>query len=743
MSIVIADNTHPYFSLLRKKEHIDKDGHEWFDKEKEIPLIKLERIYRFNKFANTREFKRSGLHWMKYGKYTNAPKGHPEYRKFWDRETERCLHGMWVGDVYCPPKMYFYLNYLPIKRVPSKDYLELHPSAPRNIPVVEFPAFWEIDYAWWNFVTYSEQQGVLGNKNCHKVVLKTRQGGFSFKEAADGVYNYTFYKNLINKYFAATESYLVKDGIFNKVENMLNHLNQHTIWKQQRRIKDNTYHKKGSYWSKVGKHEKGRKNELIAQVMDHPDKARGGNSVKITFEEAGNNKYLLEAWMTTLPQVTKGGITTGFMTAFGTGGTKEAEYLEGLEEMFYNPNGYKAIAFDNIWESGMQDTECGFFVPMHYTMENCMDDDCNLDWDMAQNEIDTDRTAMSGTKMFEHHKAENPITPTEALTRVASSLFSKDVIAKQRIKVENSKRIKSLLVSGTLLEYTTDEGMEVKFRPEKDLDIIDEYPINQNNLSQRGGLVIEQQPYKDPKGNIPEDMYVIGFDPYYKDQAPNSPSIGGVRVFKVPNKSDNRPNDKFVAWMDMRPERKSILWKKIILLAIYYNAKIYFEIDGGGQNFFEWCRDDEWAKRVNAIDYLAYEPESISRKENMGTQRNRAYGVKKSGIAQKTLERFANWMDEVRAIDMEGEEVKNAHRQYDVGLLKECQMHKDDGNFDRISSAELCILGRDEIVSKMYESKDMDDFFNRKLFTGSSNKSFDLGENVKHIRNNRSIVERY
>jgi len=264
-------------------------------------VVEKSDITSLHTFANTREFRRSALNFIKYGRYTNAPKGHPEYNKFWDEEERRCIKGYSAGGLWIPGKMYFYLNYIPIKKIPDADYLSIHPNASPNKPVMSFPSFWEIDYCWWMLVEYCEQQAEAGSMFAHKVCLKTRQGGFSFKEASEGVYNFTFLKDSISKYFAATETYLVKDGIFNKVDNMLNHINKHTKWKQQRGEVDNKWHKKGSYVNRLTKTSHGRFNELIAQIMDDPDKARGGNSLKITFEEAGNMKYLREAWKVTIP----------------------------------------------------------------------------------------------------------------------------------------------------------------------------------------------------------------------------------------------------------------------------------------------------------------------------------------------------------------------------------------------------------------------------------------------------------
>ena len=83
-------------------------------------------------FVNTSEFSKSGQHYLKYGKYTNA---HPlydkrEYDAFWDEEERRCREGMTlpgklfknsrgeyeIQQVHITGEHYGYLNYGEIKR---------------------------------------------------------------------------------------------------------------------------------------------------------------------------------------------------------------------------------------------------------------------------------------------------------------------------------------------------------------------------------------------------------------------------------------------------------------------------------------------------------------------------------------------------------------------------------------------------------------------------------------------------
>ena len=56
--------------------------------------------------------------------------------------------------------------------------------------------------------------------------------------------------------------------------------------------------------------------------------------------------------------------------------------FEGLSDMFYHPEGFNCLDFDNIWDEGMADKKCGFFVPAWSNLQSeehpeCMDSDGN------------------------------------------------------------------------------------------------------------------------------------------------------------------------------------------------------------------------------------------------------------------------------------------------------------------------------------------------------------------------------
>ena len=89
-------------------------------------------------FINTREFCREAATFLKYGYYTNAPKGSYEYNDYWDEQYDRCKNGYSVGGVHIPGRYYDYLNFTQIKA-------RVKTESGRERRVTTFPSFLDID----------------------------------------------------------------------------------------------------------------------------------------------------------------------------------------------------------------------------------------------------------------------------------------------------------------------------------------------------------------------------------------------------------------------------------------------------------------------------------------------------------------------------------------------------------------------------------------------------------------------
>jgi hypothetical protein len=115
--------------------------------------------------------------------------------------------------------------------------------------------------------------------------------------------------------------------------------------------------------------EMGYKSEIIGVTLkDNPDVVRGKKANLILFEEGGSFSELGAAWQIARPSAEVDGIAFGTMIVWGTGGD-EGSAFETMKDMFYNPDGYNCLGFDNIWDETATTNKCGFFVPQYTNLD--------------------------------------------------------------------------------------------------------------------------------------------------------------------------------------------------------------------------------------------------------------------------------------------------------------------------------------------------------------------------------------
>lgn len=687
----------------------------------------------FHALVNTRYFSEAALDWKKNGGYyTRAPQGSREYRQYWEEQTKRCLYGYSYGDLWIPGRYYGYLNFFPIFRVPDSVIANSRDkrgklSVTTAEKVVGFPAFWEIDYEWWNFKHIAWYGGKFmdidspGGK--HLSCLKTRGAGFSYKEAWDGVYNYNFIHGSKSFYFAATDPFLVGDAIMDKVKAGLDWINDHCpVWKKNRQVNDTLYHMKASYKDEFGK-ERGVKSEIIAQIVDKPDKTRGKRGRKITFEEAGSFPNLEKAVEISQGSLREGSVYVGQMSIFGTGGEKGLG-IQGLENIFSNPDAWDMLAFPNIWEDGMYGTQCGYFVPCYRANAWFMDGDGNVDMDAA---IEADNIARANKKKsgkpkdLDDRKAEYPRNPAEALQRMTNNGFNIAEIDAQIKRIRNSPAIQGWMRYGKMIR--TEDGADFKVMPKHEARPIEDFPHKQSD-DLTGCVTMIERPFKDSKGLTPPNIYKITFDAYYKEDSDDLTSLYSIKVWKMDNIHDPSFSNLPVAWYAGRPVRYEDNHDILFMLADYFNATIQGEISGGGQAVVTY------AKLYRRMHQLCHEPEMMHNKELASKSAGNSYLMNMSPNRKALgITYMEDWHVEPRGINEKGQVILNIHRIYDIAWLKELRAFHTKGNFDRISDGIIFMYEMKENYARVIKErrKARQFYSNKRILFGGSAAGKDLG----------------
>lgn len=697
----------------------------------------------FHHLVNTAQFSYTARDFRKNGnKYTTAPYGSRDYFQFWEEEERRCLFGYKVGDLWIPGRMYFWLNHFPIIRVPEEVRLQLREIYKRTgkmqdfgavEKITDFPGFHEVHYEWWNLKHIAWYGGSFmdiespGNK--HMACLKTRGAGWSFLESCDAVYNYNFIRGSKSYFFAGTEPFLVGDAIMDKVQAGLDWINKFSpYWKQNRQVKKSVWHQRASYYDEKGD-EVGSWSEIIAQIVDKPSKTRGKRGRKISFEEGGSFPHLEAALEVALGSLREGTIYVGQASVFGTGG-EEGPGIQGLENIFNNPEAWDMLMFPNVWENGMQHSACGYFVPCWRANSWFMDADGNVEMEdaIAADDAEREKKKKSGRiKDLDRRKAEYPRNPSEALQRLTGNGFNQAELDKHIRKLETDKGMQGMIRYGDLVvDEEAESGIAFMPKPKIKANPIEDFPHAQSegrDLS--GSYATIQRPYVDQKGKVPDGMYLITFDPYAKEKAEDQTSLWSFKVWKMENPWDRSFVDVPVAWYAGRPTRYYDNHDLMFKAAALYNAKIQGEVAGGGQSVITYARE----RRL--LHKLCNPPESLSNKENQGKSKAGEYltdmPTDRKNLGITYLE---DWHQQPRSANNKGIFTLNLNLVYDIAFLREMRKHNPvQGNYDRISDAIVYMFEKKQHYIEMTKQRrEKKEFYNRELFSGADG---DDGEMVE------------
>jgi len=187
-------------------------------------------------------------------------------------------------------------------------------------------------------------------------------------------------------------------------------------------------------------------------LKNDPERLRGTRGKLVLFEEAGKFPNLETAWRVEQPAVeTDDGVAFGLLCAFGTGGTESGQF-DGLKNMFYNPDAFNILSFDNIWEEGAENTKCGFFAPAYYNLEDkegkFMDEDGNsLKEEAIANLIAQREKIRDGgatQESIDRFIAERPIKPSEAVLELGRNIFPRKLLMDQLAKIRTSEKLKNM-----------------------------------------------------------------------------------------------------------------------------------------------------------------------------------------------------------------------------------------------------------------------------------------------------------
>jgi hypothetical protein len=668
------------------------------------------------KFVNTKYFSEAGNYYLKNKVYTHALPGTLEHRAFWNEEVRRCKEGYSVADVKITGDHYFYLNYSPIRRVVYDKTGKATKAVSKGISL---PDFWDGDYEFFwakeiarngieqsdylKLNLHSKIKDLSGGK--HLICGKSRRKGFSFKNASIVLKEYLLNRGS-KSLIASFEEKYAKDT-FKKAQEYSDHLNTIALsspFAKKKLINSaNDLQMKSGFKRPIGGIvvEQGFLSEITGVTFqNNPDAARGKDPNLVIFEEAGTFANLKDAFRAVEPSLKDGDYVTGQAIIFGTGGDMEYGTLD-FNEMYYNPEPYDMLAFENIWDDEQSNESCGFFFPVYLNKVGFMDKEGNSDIDAAvQSEMsrrDMIKTKSKDKQQLTKYITEQPFTPKEAFSISSTNIFNVYELDLHLRNIEAKPTIDNTGIKGTLT--ISDSGL-VSFIKDDSLHECG-FPVRDQD-KHAGAVVIYEFPPED--GNIPELMYIASLDPYAKDQAQYSNSLGACYIYKRGSVIGGI-SDRLVASYIGRPETLKQFHETIRRLLIFYKAKCLYE------NQINLVK--EYFENKNCLYLLAETPTMLKASSSAS---RKGYGLTMNKDTKLQLETLvADWLLETNA-----EGVPNYKFIYDKALLKELISYNDEGNFDRVIALMLIVIYKIQLTKITIEKrneKKQESFLDRRMFT--------------------------
>lgn len=670
------------------------------------------------RYKDTDKFRQPAIYFEQHGYYTPAPPNTTDYNTYWEREAQRCLNGYTAPDgQWITGYNYFYLNYSPIMKLVETEYTDRNGNKrTRRERLFKFPDFWDYDTHYFKAIEEAEAEGR------HMVVLKARARGYSFKGASMLCRNYFLIKKSKSFAVASEQKYLTGDGLLTKAWQIMDFLDKNTGW-AKRRLKSTSLERTSGFKIKdeiTGKEvEDGYQSSIMGITLKNdPERIRGTRGKLVLWEEAGKFPDIKQAWQIERPALEDdAGNAFGLMIAFGTGGEEGADF-EGLQDIFYHPDGFNCLEFPNIWDTGMNDQKCGFFVPAWsnlYSTDHpeCMDEYGNTNRSPAikvlMEQRERVRQGQPDETVTDRYIAEHPITPQEAILEVGKNIFPKKQLQMQlshirtNTKLQNMKHIVDLTWGG--------DGQVIA--TEKKSGDITNYPLK-NGQKPGGSVVIWEYPIKDP----PFGLYIAGCDPYDHDGSLTN-SLGSTFIYKRFQPGEAW-TDCIVAEYSGRPATAEEYYENVRKLLTLYNAKLLFENERKG--IYPYFTNKH-------CDYLlADQPDKVIGEIFHDSKVQRRKGCHMS----KQIRQYAEGLIKEWLLEEFSPGHPNLERIYSEPLIEELLLDDGERNVDRVIALCMVMIYREELyqvkVAAAKEQNKQVDFFETPLFSDQWFQDDDVGQ---------------
>ena len=249
-----------------------------------------------------------------------------------------------------------------------------------------------------------------------------------------------------------------------------------------------------------------------------------------------------------------------------TGGDDNAVALQGLSEMFNDPNAFNVLPYKNSYSDDKSVQYTGYFIPAYNIMlkSGFMDHRGVTNIQKAIDYYETERKKKSGQALLEYC-AEYCFTPSEALLKQGDGIFDPILIADRLTQL----RIQKLGVKPQQVDLLWDVPKRSEVNPRDKVKLIP---------NSKGKVFIYEPPMTDSNGSPYKNLYVAGIDSIDQGRADSSTTTD-VSDFCIVIKKrifgSNAAN--YVAIYKDRPKDIVEAYENAMKLCVYYNCKAMLE----------------------------------------------------------------------------------------------------------------------------------------------------------------------
>lgn len=450
------------------------------------------------------------------------------------------------------------------------------------------------------------------------------------------------------------------------------------------------------YKKKVGgswKNEGSKSTINHRSFSDNPFAANGLRCSVMVFEEIGMFNNLIASRNASVECQMNGAFKFGSMMFLGTGGDMGGGTLDA-HAMFYDPESYNLITFDDGWENK---GKIAYFVPAYMGLNQYKDDQGNTDTEAARKYLEYTREKLrkgkSGSAALDDELQNRPLVPSEAFLTKGGNIFP---VAEIQDRINEIRSHLDVIEKPVTLYYDakTESGVNYMLDMDKKLVSLNNFPLTDYQKRNRDGCtVVYEFPITDKNGKVPKGMYIIGHDPYASDDT-NGDSLGAVYVLKTNNNKQHGYSEIVASFIGRPHQGRKIINETIHKLSLFYGeAKVYFEnVRGNTKEYFE---------KIKRLDLLAAQPQTVLNNKKASWDSSSStivYGYPMSNrkMKEEGAQYVRDWLLEVRGLSKDDTPLRNLDLIPDMGLLQELKAFNYEGNFDRVMAFMGCIIGLEE-----------------------------------------------